>query len=232
MWESANEALREATRRVVLDVAAFLPGLLAFLVAVFISLIAASVISSLLRRLFKRLDFDARVDQWGFAPWAEWTRSKSPAKTVCRVCYWAVLLTGLLIGLSAIQANLISRMVYGLFEYLPHVVAAVLILIFGSFAARFLAHGVLISAVNMQIRSARLLSLGVKWLVFVLAGTMALDHLRIGGNIVPLAFAILFGGIVLALALAVGLGSKDEVSRTWQRSHEKELDPEETIHHL
>ena len=33
-------------------------------------------------------------------------------------------------------------------------------------------------------------------------------------NIVELAFGILFGGIVLTLALAVGLGSRDLVSRS------------------
>jgi len=46
---------------------------------------------------------------------------------------------------------------------------------------------------------------------------MALEHLAIGGHIVFLAFAILFGGIVLALSLAVGLGSKDLVSRSLER---------------
>ena len=104
-----------------------------------------------------------------------------------------------------------------LFAYLPNVVAALLILIVGTVLARFLARGVLISAVNMQIQSARLLSLGVKWLVMVLTGAMALEHLGIGGDIVRLSFGILFGGIVLALALAVGLGSKDMVSRSWER---------------
>jgi hypothetical protein len=43
---------------------------------------------------------------------------------------------------------------------------------------------------------------------------MVLDHLQIGGNVVELAFGILFGGIVLTLALAVGLGSRDLVSRS------------------
>ena len=69
----------------------------------------------------------------------------------------------------------------------------------------------------MQIQSARLLSIGVKWLVLVLAGAMALDHLGIGRQILLLAFGILFGGIVLALALAVGLGSKEMVSRSLER---------------
>ena len=43
---------------------------------------------------------------------------------------------------------------------------------------------------------------------------MVLDHLQVGENIVELAFGILFGGIVLTLALAVGLGSRDLVSRS------------------
>jgi hypothetical protein len=50
---------------------------------------------------------------------------------------------------------------------------------------------------------------------------MALDHVGIGGSIVSLAFGILFGGIVLALALAVGLGSKDMVARSLEREMTK-----------
>jgi hypothetical protein len=72
----------------------------------------------------------------------------------------------------------------------------------------------------------------VKWLVLVLTAAMALEHLRIGGGLVKLAFGILFGGIVLALALAVGLGSKDAVSRSWTESREVDKEPEETFHHL
>jgi hypothetical protein len=50
---------------------------------------------------------------------------------------------------------------------------------------------------------------------------MVLDHLEVGGNIVELAFGILFGGIVLTLALAVGLGSRDLVSRSLESHVER-----------
>jgi hypothetical protein len=93
-------------------------------------------------------------------------------------------------------------------------VGAAVLLIAGTLIARFLARSVLIGAVNEQLQYARFLSLGVKWLVLVLTATMVLDHLQIGGNVVELAFGILFGGIVLTLALAVGLGSRDLVSRS------------------
>jgi hypothetical protein len=110
---------------------------------------------------------------------------------------------------------------------------AILLLVGGVLLARSLARGVLIGAVNMQIQSPRLLSVGVKWLVLVLAATMALNHLSIGGQVLNLAFGILFGGIVLALALAVGLGSKDVVRRSWERQAEKQEEPADaTLSHL
>jgi hypothetical protein len=101
-----------------------------------------------------------------------------------------------------------------LLPYLTHAVGAILLLLAGTLIARFLARSVLISAVNAQLQYARFLSLGVKWLVLVLTAAMVLDHLEIGGAIVALAFGILFGGIVLTLSLAVGLGSRDIVSRS------------------
>jgi len=37
---------------------------------------------------------------------------------------------------------------------------------------------------------------------------------------------------VLALALAVGLGSKEMVSRSWERQSDREREVEERFHHL
>jgi hypothetical protein len=133
------------------------------------------------------------------------------------VTCWVIIIIGFLVGVSAFDATLTSRFVERLFAYLPNVIAAIVLLLFGNVIARFLARSVLIGAVNMNLQYARLLSIGVKWLVMVLAVAMALEHLAIGGEIVFLAFGILFGGIVLALSLAVGLGSKDLVSRSLER---------------
>jgi hypothetical protein len=128
-----------------------------------------------------------------------------------------ILLIGFLIGISAFDATLTSQFVERLFTYLPHVFAALILLFLGNVVARFLSRSVLIGAVNMNLQYARLLSAGVKWMVLVVTLAMALDHLAIGGRIVYLAFTILFGGIVLALSLAVGLGSKDIISRSLER---------------
>lgn len=75
----------------------------------------------------------------------------------------------------------------------------------------------LIGAVNVNFQYGRPLSVGVKWLVMVLAVATALEHLKIGPGFVELAFRILFGGIVLALALGTGLSSKELLTKSLER---------------
>jgi hypothetical protein len=153
---------------------------------------------------------------------------------VSRVVFWAVVLMGFLIGISAMDAALTSSLVLSLFAYLPNVLAAIVVLVAGNIIARFMARSVLIGAVNMNLQYARLLSIGVKWLVVVLAVAIALEHLGIGRDIIQLAFGILFGGIVLALALAVGLGSKEMVSRSLEREATRSASQktEEILRHM
>ena len=233
MKSEVDEVLRQVSTRVTNTLENFLPGLLALLTILLVTLVIAFILRLIVKRSLDRIRFDSRVDQWGFSAVAEWSPSHSPTIVVARATFLTVLVIGALVGMSALDSTLPSVLIVRLLEYLPNVAAAVVILFVGVVVSRFLARSVLISAVNMQIQSARLLSLGVKWLVIVLTFAMALDHLRIGGMVVQLSFAILFGGIVLALALAVGLGSKDMVSRSWERQTDKiDREIEEHFHHL
>jgi len=221
MWEQVGQALNHSMTRMLSQLASLLPGMAALVVALLVSALVAWVVSAIVRRSRIGIEFARRVAQWGLPALAEWSPSNSPVRLVARALAWTVMLIGFLIGLSAFDATLTSQLVSRLFGYLPNVLAAVVVLAAGSIIARFLARSVLIGAVNMNLHYARLLSAGLKWLVIVLAVAMALEHLGIGGDIIRLAFAILFGGIVLALALAVGLGSKELVSRSLDREASK-----------
>jgi hypothetical protein len=217
MWIQIQQALHESMTKVITRVANLLPGIVALVVALAISFVLAWIVASILRRSLRSIQFDDRLATWGLASLAEWSPNGSPTLLVIRMVSWAIILIGFLVGLSTFDATLTSQFVERFFTYLPNVIAAIVLLFVGNIIARFLARSVLIGAVNMNLQYARLLSMGVKWLVMVLTVAMALEHLSIGGHIVFLAFAILFGGIVLALSLAVGLGSKDLVSRSLER---------------
>jgi hypothetical protein len=221
MWEQVGQALSHSMTKMLSQMASLLPGIAALVLALLVSAVVARILTAIVRRSLTSIDFDQRVPRWGFRALAECSPSRSPTRLAAQVTAWTVMLMGFLIGISAIDGALTSQLVARLFGYLPNVLAAVVVLAAGSIISQFLARSVLIGAVNQNLQYARLLSAGVKWLVTVLAVAMALEHLGIGGDIIRLAFAILFGGIVLALALAVGLGSKELVSRSLDRETSK-----------
>jgi hypothetical protein len=221
MWDEVGQALRLSMTKMLSQLASLLPGIAALMTALLVSVLIAWAVSAILRRSLAGFDFDRRVARWGFPALAEWSPSSSPTLLVTRAIAGIIILIGFLIGISAFDGALPSRFVIHLFAYLPDVMAAIVVLVAGIMIARFLARSVLIGAVNMNLPYARLLSVGVKWLVTVLAVTIAIERLGIGAGIIRLAFGILFGGIVLALALAVGLGSKELVSRSLERETSK-----------
>ncbi len=228
MGQQIKFALTDSMHRVLVKLASFLPGLLALLVAVVVLTAIGALLALILRRMLVAAKFDERLARNQNANVADWAPNHSPTALIARTAFWACVLLGFIIGISAFDASYAgnSQISAILIPYLTHSVGAVLILIAGTLIARFLARSVLIGAVNLQMQYARFLSLGIKWLVLVLTAAMVLDHLDIGGTIVDLAFGILFGGIVLTLSLAIGLGSRDLVSR----SLEKSADPRTSIH--
>lgn len=229
VWHHMSDALFQSIYRVLSLLVAILPGILAFFIALALFTLIGMALSALLRRGLKALKFDDRIIRNRVND--DWTPSSSPAELIARGSFWGCVLLGLIIGVSAFDASYATgtTLPISLLPYLTHVVGAILLLVVGNLIARFLARTVLIGAVNSQLQYARFLSLGVKWLVLVFTAAMVLDHLQIGGNVVELAFGILFGGIVLTLALAVGLGSRELVSRSLEsrveRSAERSVTP-------
>ena len=216
MAEQFNRALTLASTRIVDSIASFLPGALVFLGLLLGAFVIALLIRAGLRRGLKRLDFDRRAEGWGLSL-TDWTPSGSAAALLASCAYWTVLALGLLLGLTALDAALPTQFAVSVLQYVPHLVAAMAILVVGGVAARFVARAVLIGAVNLGVQHARLLSAAVKWLVLIVATAMALDHIGIGRTVLLLAFGITFGGVMFAAALAVGLGARDVVGRALNR---------------
>jgi Conserved TM helix len=234
MWDQVEQALTQSTALFLTRLARVLPGLAALIAALLISFAFAYIVAVVVRRLLTSLQFEERLVEWGFSSLADWSPVKSPTILVSQAIAYLVIFTGFLIGMEAFDAEWTSLFARNAFAYIPNILGALLVLLIGGIIARFVARSVLIGAVNMNLQYARVLSAGVKWLVFVLAGAMSLEQLKIATRIVELAFGILFGGIVFALALAVGLGSKELITKSLERDLKKASreEIEDPLHHL
>jgi hypothetical protein len=92
----------------------------------------------------------------------------------------------------------------------------------------------LITAVNAGILQARLLARTTRWVILLFAVATALVEIGIGRDMVLIAFGVLFGGLVLALALAFGLGGRHLAREILERGRRREREPapQDSITHL
>lgn len=236
MWEQTKSTFLEAVGRAVQAVARLIPGLLVMALLLVASALAAMLASLVVRRVGQRLDADRRLREWGMAAPAQAGRL-GPTRLAARLAAWTVVAIGFVVGLSVFESSATSALALRLLDYVPHAMVGLVIILAGVAGSRALERSVLIGAVNMGLHSARLLGMGARWLLLILATAMALEHLGVGGTILTAAFTILFGGIVLSLSLAVGLGARELVAKSLERRLQEQSERRETpasdqLHHL
>jgi hypothetical protein len=122
--------------------------------------------------------------------------------------YWLVILVALIIGFNSMGLTYIPGLLGEVVYFVPKVIAALLILAFGSYFARFVGKAVVAYCKNIAIQDADILGKVAQYAIMTFVVLIALDQVNVGGEIVRQSFLIILAGIVFALALAFGLGGK------------------------
>ncbi|MEW6248744.1 MAG: hypothetical protein AB1555_18820 [Nitrospirota bacterium] len=233
MSELWREAMVEAFRDTMKRIALFLPNLLAMISLVAAGLVAAWLAKVVLLRLLRAVRFDSLCERWGLA--ASLVKAgvrQSPAHLVGRLAYWVIFLLFAFMGLGALQLPASTSLMNVIFGFLPSLLAALFLLLFGLLMANFFAEAALIAAVNAQVQEARLIANLIRWGIMIFTTAMVLTQLGIAKEIVVAAFSITFGGVVLALAIALGLGGRNIAKEALERRLRDTREREEDISHL
>lgn len=195
---------------VISQITDFFPKLLAALALLFLGWLLAKAVRSGVRRLLAIAHFDRLAEKAGIEEFLKHGEMHvTLGGIISEVSYWLVLLIVLVtvssgLGLTAV-ANLFNRVAL----YLPNIIVAVFIIIFGTLLARFINRLVFAWLRNLGVEGALTISTVAEYSVQIFAVFVALEQLAIGTQLLTTAFAILFGSICLALALAFGLGGRD-----------------------
>lgn len=222
MWQEAMvEAFRETTKRIAL----FLPKLMALVTFLVLGLAAGWLVRFLLLRILRAFRFDPLCERLGLASALGKAGMKQPLSHVIgRLAFWVVFLLFAFMGIDALDLPATANLMSVILGFLPHVLAAGLVALIGVLLANFSGEAALIAAVNAQIQEARLIANLIRWGILIFTAAMVLTQLGIAKDIVVAAFSITFGGIVLALAIALGLGgrmiARDALERRLSRKKE------------
>lgn len=188
----------------------FIPDMLVIIIIIVLGFITAALANYIFQKGLRALKFDEWSEQIGLTTALRKAGlSIPPTRFMGAFLYWFVVVLFFMAGFATLGYQVTDALVSLFFLYLPRFFSAVVILILGYFVANFLARAALVSSVNAGIEYSRLLSETIRLFLFILAFAMALEQLAIAPHIVFAAFAIFFGTIGLAVALAFGIAGKD-----------------------
>src|SRR5215813_13562632 len=201
-----------------------LPALLGALIILFAGYLLAKVLERLTERGLRKIRLNHLLERGGVIQAVERSGTHvNPTRVLSNLVFWLVMFTVILLAAKALGLDSLANVVSTLVSYIPSVIAAIVIILVGIVLGGFV--GGLIAASAGAVHGGRALARLGRGGVIVLAIFMALQQLGIATDIVTTAFAILFGAIAFALALAFGLGNRDlaaQITREWYERYRRE----------
>lgn len=209
-----NELIAEPVRQMLTKILNYLPVLLGALIILIVGWIIAKAIRRLINWLLVSVRFDVLADKTGISEVLKKGNLKVTAREViCGLVYWLIIIMVLVMTVDALGLPKASDVLTSLFDYVPKVIVALLVLIVAIFLASFVSGIVRTAAGNANLPSPELIAGISRWAIIIFAVTIAMEQLGIAPLLVGTAFNIILGGVILALALAFGLGGKDAAAR-------------------
>ena len=212
----------EPVTQMLTRIMAYLPVLLGALVILIVGWIVAKAIRRLVDWLLKTIRFDALADKAGISEILKKGDLKITAgEVISSIVYWLIIIMVLVMTVDALGLPKSSDILESLFAYVPKVIAALLVLIVAMFLASFVSGIVRTAASNANLPKPQILAGISRWAIIIFAVTISLEQLGIAPLLVTATFNIILGGIVLALALAFGLGGTDAAAKYLEELRQK-----------
>jgi flagellar biosynthesis protein FliQ len=212
----------EPLRVFLAQVGDFLPRLLLAIIILIAGWIVAKAVRFAISRGLRAVNFHVVTERAGIDAFLRDGGIHGDfTDIVAVVFYWIVILAALVMGFNLLGLSYITDLLSQVLLFVPKVLVALLILAFGAYFARFVGNAVAAYCRNIHLQDSDLMGGIARYAILTFVILVALDQVNVGGDIVRQTFLILLAGIVLALALAFGIGGRDWAAdlleRWWPR---------------
>ncbi len=212
MKESVLTPLMEALKSVVQAI----PGLLYAIVILLVGYLIAYIVGSLVEKVLHKIKFNKWV--------LEKTKLKSHIGAVNLsdllglLTKWYVFILFLPPAAYVIKLEPLAMFLSKLAGWIPQAIIAILIALTGFIAADYIA----LKVKQTKAKGCKPLASLSRGVVLIFTAILVLEQIGVAVSIAKNSFLIILGGIMLALAIAFGLGLKDE-ARKWMQEARRKL---------
>jgi hypothetical protein len=229
MKEMIVHAFQQAHENFARMLAEFLPRFLVMLIIIAIGWLFAYVLKFLVRAILRISRVDKVSEQAGASRLLRKAELPAMTELLSRAIFWIVWLGFIMVGISVLGIVSLQQQIASLIGLLPQIFVAFLILFVGMLAANFFSRAALLAVVNAGLPSPKVFSETIRVVIVLLTVSMALEQVGLGKETILIAFSILFGALMLGLAIAFGFGGRHLARRILEKrflGNEKHRDDE------
>lgn len=206
--------------------AAFLPQLLLALILLFLGWIIAKLIRAAFRKFLKVIHFDVLSEKSGVESFLKQGQlNLSLSAILAELVYWLVMLVVIILVSDSLGLSKVTELINRVALYVPNIIIAIIVLVFGTLIARAVKQVLLAYLKNIGVEGAPTIGTVAEYAIQIFVVFVALEQLNIGVQLLTTAFAVGFGGVALAFAIAFGLGGKDWAAGILHRAANRKRKP-------
>ena len=200
LLESIMESLHQ--------IGVFLPRLLLAIVILIAGWLIAKTVRFAIIRALRAINFNVVTEKAGIDHFLRQGGADiDTVRVLGSLSYWLVILAALMIASNSLDLAYVTDLIGRIVLFVPKVMVAVVILVFGVYFARFVGAALTTYLRNIGVGEAGLVGRLALYAIVVFVVMIALDQMGLG-DIIRQAFLIIVAGIALGLALAFGLGGQ------------------------
>ena len=219
----------DAARDFLHQALAFLPEIVKAFAIILLGWLLAKAIRFAVERGLRAVNFNVLTERAGTDHFLQQGGLRGDTTTLFGLfAYWLVILAALMSAAHTLGLPHVADVLHQIVLFSPKLLVAMLAVVFGSYFARFVGSAVTTYCVEARVPDADLLGKMAQYLIMAFVIMIALSQVEVGGDIVQRTFLVILAGVVLARALAFGLGGKDWAAalleRWWPRNGRKDID--------
>jgi uncharacterized membrane protein len=174
-------------------------------------------VSWALRKLAEKILRLFRFDEWARAVGITEFLSRGgissyPSVITGKIIFWISIVAFFSFGLNFIGISQFTEYASKISNALPHIFVSIVILVVGIIFSNFLGRVIYMTCENAGLRYSEPISKSIRAFLIIVTLGIVFEYLGIGGTLITIGVLILFGGIVLSLSLAIGIGLSPIVS--------------------
>ena len=219
------DVVLEPLRGLLQQVGAFMPRLALALGVLLAGWLVAKAFRFSVVKALRALNFHVLTERAGIDGFLQQGgTTKDTTDLFGSIAYVLVILAALIIAFNGLGLTQVTDLLGKVLLFVPRLLVAMLVVVFGSYFARFAGNAVQSYCRGAAISDAELLGRVMQYGVMAFVLLLAVDHLDIGGGLIQQTFLILLGGIVVALALSFGLGGRERAAALIERWFPRDRD--------